>query len=122
MTKIETLRSELAELIQQRGLQDSLVIKKSQQLDNLIVLYMKEIPQRKAASAPLKRLNRIKMNYISRIENSLKKELEHNFERAEQLSKDVEELTKHYHLFDPVVMEKSRELDQLIMSSIKLKK
>ena len=122
MTKIETLRSELAELIQQRGLQDSLVIKKSQQLDNLIVLYMKEIPQRKAASAPLKRLKRIKMNYISRIENSLKKELEHNFERAEQLSKDVEELTKHYHLFDPVVMEKSRELDQLIMSSIKLKK
>ena len=122
MTNIETLRSELAELIQQRGLQDTLVIKKSQQLDNHIVLYMKEIPQRKAASAPVKLLDRLKNKYIKRIQNSLRKELEDHFERVEQLNKDVKELTKQYHVIDPVVLEKSRELDQLIMSSIRLRR
>jgi len=122
MTNIETLRGELAELIQQRGLQDSLVIKKSQQLDNHIFRYMKEVPQRKATSAPVNPLNRIKRNYMKRVQTDLMKELEQNFERVEQLNKDVEELSKHYHMIDPVVMEKSRELDKLILSSIRLRR
>ena len=121
MTNIETLRGELAELIEKRGLQDTLVIKKSQQLDNHIVHYMKEIPQRKATSASTKLMDRIKMNYKNRVQTALMKELKHNFERVEQLNKDVEELTKQYQMIDPVVMEKSRELDQLILSSIRLR-
>ncbi|GGD91084.1 aspartyl-phosphate phosphatase Spo0E family protein [Paenibacillus nasutitermitis] len=42
MEKMQKLREELQVLVQRYGIQDSRVIRKSQQLDKLIVQYMKK--------------------------------------------------------------------------------
>ncbi|RAV20202.1 aspartyl-phosphate phosphatase Spo0E family protein [Paenibacillus contaminans] len=120
MKKIERLRSELNQLTQQRSLLDPLVIKKSQQLDKLIVHYMKRIPRRKASYVPDTATDTIKMNFFFRkVRSPIRRELDNYFGKVERLHREIEELAKEHHLFDPVVTEKSRELDKLIMSGIK---
>lgn len=129
MKRIERLRSELNELVQQRGLQDSRVIRKSKQLDKLIVCYMKRIPRKKvldvlvescAPSVSTKQMDESKMNhYVSRFYSSLSKALLKFIGQMEDLHREIDALAAHSHLFDPNVMAKSRELDKMAMNYIR---
>lgn len=119
MKRIERLRAELSVLVHQRGLQDCLVIKKSQQLDKLIVNYMNRTPQRKPSEPHTKSADGIKISYYhSKFQRSLRKKTDDLFARMEGLHREIDELAKQNDLFHTDVMEKSRQLDKLLMSYI----
>lgn len=121
MERINRLRDELSELVRTHGIQHPKVIRKSQQLDKFILQYMKRFPTRRAPLIPTKQVD--KSSYFRmKVRSALRREADEYFARLEQLQQEIDKLSDELHPFDHAVIEKSRELDRLIMNFIRPKR
>jgi hypothetical protein len=102
LRKIEKLRSTLQDLAQQYGINDPIVIRKSQMLDKLIVQYMLSLPLQKS---------KLQIDMST-------EELHRRLESLNRLREEIEVLEQSRSPSDLLVMKKACQLSRRLMEFI----
>ncbi|MFC5530514.1 aspartyl-phosphate phosphatase Spo0E family protein [Cohnella yongneupensis] len=103
LRKLERLRSSMQQMAEQYGINDLRVIRQSQMLDKLIVKYMRSLPN-----------NKSKLQADTSLGETLRL-----CESILRLYEEIEGSERAFDENDPLILEKSRELDRMIVEFIR---